>query len=215
MSESDGHDSTSWRDLSRPALPPLLKAAADCFVESGYHGTTIRTIAARAGLSVPGYYHHYESKHAILVEIMRFAMDDLWERSRAADRDSAQSPEERLARHVECLVLFHAHRADLAFIASSEIRALQAKAHAEHISRRDRQQELFTRIVSEGVAEGVFDVVRPRDTVRALITMCTGVAQWFREGGALSAEELADLYVENARRMLGSPNQETNDLEQR
>ncbi len=43
----------------------VLLAALECFVERGYHGTTIRQIANRAGVSVPGLYHHYASKLAL------------------------------------------------------------------------------------------------------------------------------------------------------
>jgi AcrR family transcriptional regulator len=195
---------TAWRDFSEPGLPPLLQAAADCFVENGYHGTTIRTIAARAGLSVPGYYHHFESKPVVLIAIMRSAMSELYARSRAADTGSGPDARLRLAAHVECLVLFHAHRGDLAFLASSEIRALPEDARVEHIAQRDRQQGLLEEIIETGMEDGVLDVDHPHDMVRALITMCTGVSQWYRPGGALSPEQLADRYAVLAATMFGA-----------
>ncbi|GLI28578.1 TetR family transcriptional regulator [Agromyces rhizosphaerae] len=193
-----------WRDYSDDPLPPILRAAVECFVESGFHGTTVRLIAARAGLSVPGYYHHYPSKEDTLVAVMRHAMADLYGRTLAADATAGSDPVDRLAAHVECLVLFHAHRGDLAFIAASEIRALGPSARDEHIAARDRQQAVLEQIVAAGVRSGAFDVAHERDAVRALVTMCTGVAQWFRPGGGLAAGQLADEYVELALRMLGS-----------
>ncbi|GAA1466585.1 TetR/AcrR family transcriptional regulator [Microbacterium thalassium] len=192
-----------WRDYSADALPPELAAALECFVESGFHGTTVRVIAARAGLSVAGYYHHHPSKEATLVAVMRSAMADLYARTLAADAEAGADPVRRLTSHVECLVLFHAHRGDLAFIAASEIRSLGPQARAEHIAERDRQQAVLESIVHEGVLQGVFSVAHERDAVRALVTMCTGVSQWYRSGGGLEAEELAAEYVELARRMLG------------
>lgn len=195
---------SQWRDFTPESLPPLLRAAADCFVESGYHGTTIRQIAARAGLSVPGYYHHYESKQKLLVEIMQSAMEELYARSLAADLEAGSDPARRLAAHIECLALFHAHRGNLAFIASSEIRSLEPEARAAHIARRDRQQHLMDSIVEDGVAAGAFTVAHQHDAVRAIITMCTGISQWYHVGGTLSPADLAVRYVDFGRQMLGA-----------
>lgn len=183
-----------WRDFSEPSLPPLLQRALDCFVEQGYHGTTIRVIAARAGLSVPGLYHHYPSKQALLVAIVECAMGDLLGRSEAALSDAGPLVEERFRMAVECLLLFHAYRSELAFIAASEIRSLEGDSRPRHIAQRDRQQRMMDQIVEAGVAEGIFTTPHPLDASRAVVTMCTGVAQWYRHGGSLTPEALAVRY---------------------
>src|SRR5699024_3730138 len=83
--------STAWRNYSETDLSPILRAALRAFMQHGYHGTTIRAIAANAGLSVPGVYHHFPSKHTILVAVMKYAMDDLWWRSEAAVAEAGAS----------------------------------------------------------------------------------------------------------------------------
>ena len=194
---------SSWRDYSRDDLHPMLASALACFTEQGYHGTTIRQVAARTGLSVPGLYHHYPSKHALLVAIMSHAMSDLWTRSRQAVDEAGPSVSRQFELLVECLVLFHARRRELAFIAYSEIRSLDAAARAEHIAARDRQQRLMDEIVQEGAAAGIFGTPYPREASTAVITMCTGVAQWFQSDGALTPEELAERYREIAAMTVG------------
>lgn len=188
-----------WRDYSEPLLPPILDAALDCFVEHGYHGTTIRTVASRAGLSVPGLYHHYPSKQALLVSIVRRAMEDLHVRSQAAVSEAGPSVEARFRALIECLVLFHAHRSKVAFISASEIRSLEGTSRDAHIAARDRQQRILDGIVTEGASAGVFETRFPRHSSRAIVTMCTGVAQWYDPAGKLSPEELAASYVTIAR----------------
>lgn len=192
----------SWRDYSEGTPPPMLQAALDCFVESGYHGTKIRTVAASVGLSVPGLYHHYPSKHALLVSIVQFAMGDLLGRCESALREAGPSVEERFRLLIECLVLFHAHRSDLAFIASSEIRSLEGAAREEHIAARDRQQRMVDEIIEAGVAAGIFGTEYPHEASLAIVTMCTGVAQWYRLGGEITPEELALRYNTLARQAL-------------
>ncbi|MDM7991467.1 TetR/AcrR family transcriptional regulator [Arthrobacter sp. zg-Y877] len=193
-----------WRDFSVPALPPLLRAALDCFVEHGYHGTTIRTVATRAGLSVPGLYHHYPSKQALLVGIAESAMADLYARSTAALAEAGGDVEQRFALLIECLVLVHAYRWEHAFIAASEIRSLEGPARAGHIAARDRQQKLLDDVVAEAVRSGRFTTGYPKDASRAVTTMCTGVAQWYRAGGPLPPEELAERYVQICRGAVGA-----------
>ena len=200
MGDSDVRE---WRNYSETALPPLLQAALDCFVEHGYHGTTIRTVAARAELSVPGLYHHYPSKQALLVSIVQFAMADLLVRSEDAVSEAGSSVEERFRLLIECLVLFHAHRSELAFIAASEIRSLEGESRTAHINSRDKQQKMVDDIVNQGVREGIFDTEYPKVTSRAIVTMCTGIAQWYRRDGELSPEELAVRYTNIARMALG------------
>lgn len=193
-----------WRDFDDDMLPPILAAALSCFVEHGYHGTTTRALAAAAGLSVPGLYHHYESKQAIIVDLMRRATDDLRRRSLAALAE-ATSVDERLSGHIECLVLFHAHRQTLAFVAANEIRSLQPAARARHIAARDRQRSILEEIIDAGVSSGDFAVGDVRGTARAVVTMCTGVAQWYRpESGAPAPDQIARQYTVIARRAVGS-----------
>lgn len=190
-----------WRGYGSDGLRPLLRAALDCFAAQGYHGTSIREIASRAGLSVPGVYHHYASKQALLVAVTEHAMEDLWWRSRAAAEGAGDDPADQLAAQVECLVLYHARRQDLAFIAWSEIRSLTGEHLTAHVARRDRQQRVFDTILETGARAGAFSTPWPLETSRAIVTVCTGVAQWFRPEGPLPADAVAERYVAIARAM--------------
>ncbi|MFW0768790.1 TetR/AcrR family transcriptional regulator [Arthrobacter koreensis] len=195
---------SGWRNYDMDALPPMLASALECFMEHGYHGTTIRQLAARTGLSVPGLYHYYPSKQALLVAIASHAMNDLWIRSEQAIAEAGGNLSRRFDLLVECLVLFHARRRGQAFIAFSEIRSLEPDARAAHIAARDRQQRLMDTILEEGTAAGIFSAPHPREAGTAVVTMCTGVAQWFRLDGELTPEQLAERYRTIARMAVGA-----------
>jgi TetR/AcrR family transcriptional regulator, regulator of cefoperazone and chloramphenicol sensitivity len=49
----------------------VLRAAAELFAERGFHGTTIRDIAARAGANVASGHYHFGSKRDLYVEVLR------------------------------------------------------------------------------------------------------------------------------------------------
>ncbi|MFJ5280901.1 TetR/AcrR family transcriptional regulator [Streptomyces parvulus] len=205
MTETDAQAGVDWRTYTVSGLPPILETALACFMEHGYHGTTIRTVAARSQLSVPGLYHHYASKQALLVALVSCAMDDLWARSTAALEEAGDDVQRRLELLVECLVLFHAHRRGLAFIASSEIRSLTGEARTTYIAARDRQQRLMDQVIEEGVARGVFATAYPREVSRAIVTMCTGVSQWYRTEGEHTPPELAARYRDMTLMTVGAP----------
>lgn len=203
MSETDS--GSAWRTYAGQGLPPILETALACFMEHGYHGTTIRTVASRAKLSVPGLYYHYASKQALLVALVSHAMGDLWRRSTAALEEAGDDTGRRLDLLVECLVLFHAHQRDLAFIAYSEIRSLTGEARTTYIAARDRQQRLMDGVIEEGVARKDFTTPYPREVSRAVVTMCTGVSQWYRAEGEHSPQELAERYRVMTRMTVGAP----------
>jgi len=48
----------------------VLDAAAELFVAQGYAGTTLRQIAAAAGIKAGSIYHHFESKDALFVAVL-------------------------------------------------------------------------------------------------------------------------------------------------
>lgn len=177
------------------SIDPICLAALRCFTVSGFHGTSIRQIAAEAGLSVPGIYHHYPSKSAVLVALCEAAMDELLTASRAAIA-GGRTTLERFDRLVACLVRFHAEYGEIAFVTYSEIRSLPDDARERHLQARRDEQALVTELVEQGVAEGVFAAPSPREAARAVSTLCLGVSQWYRASGELTVPELIDVYLE-------------------
>jgi AcrR family transcriptional regulator len=48
----------------------IRQAALDLFLEHGFHGTSMRQIARRAGISLAAIYNHIPSKEALFVELL-------------------------------------------------------------------------------------------------------------------------------------------------
>ncbi len=189
--------SGAWREFPPLDLAAPLRGALLAFVELGYHGSTVRDIAQRAGLSVPGVYHHWPSKQHLLVALMELAMEDLLGRATQA-RSEVDGPTERLSRLVECLVLFHTYRRDLAFIGASEMRSIEEPDRTRIAGMRTHQQRMVDEEVEEGVRRRLFRTRRPRDASRAVVTMCVALPQWWSPDGPSTPEQTAAQYVEFA-----------------
>lgn len=194
--------SDSWREFPPLDIDPVLAAAIDSFVETGYHGATMRSIAARAGMSVPGVYHHYRDKQDLLVRALDLTMDELHRRVRAARLDGANG-RERVIRVVEALALFHTHRRELAFIGASEMRSLNPADRDRITASRNEIQYLLDADIDTALAEADRSTDRARDAGRAIATMCTALPQWFRLDGPSSPEQIATAYADFALGLLG------------
>jgi AcrR family transcriptional regulator len=202
MMATDGQWS-DWRHYDGDDdLPPILVAARDAFVQSGYYGSSIRDVAQRCDLSVPGLYHHYASKQALLVGLLDVALDELIGRCRAALALAGDGPVDRLRDLVSVLALYHTHRREMAFLAQSEIRALEPPTKDSIIAKRDEVQRLVDAEVLRGVEQKLFRVDEPLAASRAIVTMCTGITHWYRPGGPLGPEQVAALYIDYSMNLL-------------
>ena len=63
-------DETKERPRSEQSRQDIVDAAHKLFVSQGYHGTSMRQIAAGAGLALGGLYNHFDSKDAIFREVI-------------------------------------------------------------------------------------------------------------------------------------------------
>lgn len=196
---------SDWRTFPpTPEFDSVLAAAADSFVALGYHGTTMREIARRADLSVPGLYHHYPSKQNMLVAIMDAAMADLRARLDAADAEGAGDPVRRLELLVSAIVLYHCHRKGFGMIAASEMRSLEPASRQRIARRRTEVQRLVDTAVLDGAARGLFRTRYPLDASRAVVTMSAAVATWYQFHGPMTPEDVAERYVDYALAVVGA-----------
>lgn len=194
----------NWREFGPDELTPPLRAALAVFARHGYHGASIRTIAESAGLSVPGLYHHYPSKQAILAAVVEAAMSEMLAHTAAAAEDAGESPVARFDNVVECLARFHMARRDHAFVASTEMRSMNPDVREHHVSQRDAQQSMLEEVISAGVQSGDFSCRHPEDAARAIASLCVSIASWYRPDGPLSDDDVVARHLEFARGMVGA-----------
>jgi AcrR family transcriptional regulator len=183
-----------WREYPPLDFDPVLRAALEEIMAIGYHGATVRGIAARCGLSVSGVYHYYPSKQQLLYTILDRTMTDLLGRARAA-RAEGRDPVERFSLLVRHLALFHTHRRELGFVGASEMRSLVPANRRRIAEMRMAQQRMVDQEAEGAVREGRFRQDHPREAARAVVTMCTALANWWRPGGPLGPEPVAEQYV--------------------
>jgi AcrR family transcriptional regulator len=179
----------------------LVAAATAAFAERGYHATTTRDIAARAGMSPAAVYVHHSSKEELLFLISREGHDTALQVIREASPDDAE-PFRRLHDTVWAFTLWHAQHHTAARVVQYELAALSPQHRREIAVRRRDIDRHMREVITAGVQQGVFDVPDIAGTTLALLSLAVDVARWYRDDGQRSAEAVADLYADLAVRMV-------------
>ncbi len=55
----------------------IIESAALCFIDQGFHKTSVRDIAKRANISLGNLYNHFENKTALIAEIAALEAEEL------------------------------------------------------------------------------------------------------------------------------------------
>ncbi|TSD92950.1 TetR family transcriptional regulator [Gordonia rubripertincta] len=194
-------DPTDWRVFAPLTLDPVLESAIDVFEELGYHGATMRLIAAGADISVAGIYHHYPSKQHLLVALVNIAHADLAQRLDAAgDGVDAVTA---FANMVEALTLFHVERRALALVLAAELRRLE-EPNRTHLQASMAQIEGRLLDTARRAAElGAFRSGDLSVATKAIVTMCLAVPTWTDDSDSAQGRRIAREYAELALAMVG------------
>ncbi|MEU0832146.1 TetR/AcrR family transcriptional regulator [Streptomyces sp. NPDC005969] len=201
--EETGGESSPWGEVTPEAARRLLVAAVDAFAERGYHATTTRDIAGRAGMSPAALYIHYKTKEELLHRISRIGHDRALLLLETA-ADSGGTASERLADAVRSFVRWHAERHTTARVVQYELDALSEEHRTEIVALRRKSDAVIRRIISEGVQAGEFDVPDIPGTTLAVLSLCIDVARWFSAQGSRTPDKVGDLYADLVLRMVAA-----------
>ncbi|MEU9898460.1 TetR/AcrR family transcriptional regulator [Streptomyces phaeochromogenes] len=201
--ETAGAEMPPWAEVTPDAARRLLVAAVEAFAERGYHATTTRDIAGRAGMSPAALYIHYKTKEELLHRISRIGHEKALEILRTAAQGEG-SAADRLADAVSSFVRWHAGGRTTARVVQYELDSLGPDARAEIIALRRQVDAEVRGIIQDGVAAGDFDVPDVPGTTLAVLSLCIDVARWFNVNGTRTPDEVGTLYADLVLRMVGA-----------
>jgi AcrR family transcriptional regulator len=166
----------------------VLRRAVEVFNRQGYDGTSMGDLARELGVGKSALYHHVPGKEALLSQALDEALDGLaavldrpagataYERLRAAVRDSVRV----LVEHLPAVTL---------------LLRVRGNSEVEQTALRRRRQidDRLAELVAAAAAEGSLRADLPPDLVsRLLFGMVNSLVEWYRPGGPVDADMLAD-----------------------
>jgi AcrR family transcriptional regulator len=180
----------------------IFLAAIETFSERGFHGTSTRDIAARAGMSPAALYVHFGSKEEVLYRIATSGLDITLQVMSGAE-NGATAPSDRLRAVVRAVTAWHAHHSSAARVILYEQEALTPDHLAEVLVKEREIDQIVRRIIAEGVGAGEFDVPDAVSSAAAILSLCMDIARWYRPGHRRSPEDMGEAYAEAAVRIVG------------
>ena len=170
-------------------LEAIRKAGLRLIFEHGYEAMSLRQLASEVGIQVGSLYNHISTKQELLFDLVQDHMNELL---RQLDRalDGKEQPDERLRAFVAFHVGYHMTRKREVFIANSELRSLNAKNYEAVVALRGAYEGRLSDILNQGVASGVFEVVDVQVATFAILSLLTGLCNWYRPGGRLTKEAI-------------------------
>ena len=170
----------------------VLSNAARLFREKGFERTSLKEIAEACNMLPGSLYYRYNSKEALLVELMRRGVDLVTAEVESAYA-SSDDPVERLRlcinAHLRALLV----DSDAVYVLLFEWRALGPEAREEIIELRDQYESLWAEILETMIEQGV---IRKNVDGRLLRLIGLGalnwVATWFDRNGVHSLDAIGD-----------------------
>ncbi|MCW2780864.1 MAG: kstR2 3 [Marmoricola sp.] len=174
----------------------LLAIAAELFAERGFKNTTVRDIADAAGILSGSLYHHFDSKESMVDEILstfQAALFASYEEVLVSDSDARAKVERMVRLSFEAIDQHHSAVA----IFQNDAGYLSAYPRFGYLRDRSTQfREVWMTLLSQGVKEGVLRKDLDATLVYRFIRDTVWVAvRWYRPGGTLSADEVANQYL--------------------
>lgn len=165
---------------------------ARLFAKKGFAATTTRELARALGITNGTFYHYFETKEDLLLQICNESLTNIIEHVGAAVENAATAPNK-----VEALIRAHVLAMlgdqDLHKTMLTELASLSGGRRAAVTARRDDYSRLV-RVVLEGAQrEGVIrDDISAHTLTLLLLNMLNWTIFWFDRRGELTAEGLAD-----------------------
>src|SRR5216684_4398257 len=162
----------------------MCRTAAQLFRDRGYDATSVSDIARALGMTKAGLYHHFDSKEALLFEIMMYGLERVRDEVIIPAR-ALRDPEDRLRQ----LIVRHARIATRGQGAvahlGDEIRALPPPARKQIEQRMRVYFDLIRNTLNELYAAGRLRQVDRTVATFSLIGMILWLPRWFRLDGRL------------------------------
>ena len=172
----------------------IIEAAAEAFRTNGYAATSLEDIASAVGMWKGSLYHYIDSKEDLLFAVVRGPAEEILNQLRELS-DTDLPPTEKIRRATRS----HVQILNSNFVyASVYLQEIAGRRKLPEWTAMDREYlNLLESIVREGVDSGEFSAVtNPRVATLALIGSLNWLTHWYRPGGSLHADEIADQFCD-------------------
>jgi AcrR family transcriptional regulator len=199
-SDRSGVNGTS--DMRVPRVDLIRAAALRHFAVHGYDAASMRQIAAEAGITIATLYFHCSTKEQLLFDVLESQMGELSDGLEAALAAADADWAARLATAIRFHIQYVTRDEAGASISTTELRGLTGELRARHHATRDVYERRFRDLLKGGIDAGIFAAVDVPVITAGILGIGLTVGRWYRPGGRLSTDDIADEYIRFALKAL-------------
>jgi len=183
----------------------ILNSAAALFARKGVSATTVREIAEEVGILSGSLYHHFDSKEAIVDEVVSSYLEDLRGRYKqvlAGDSDARTRLHDMIVASLE-VVESHPHATE---IYQNDVNYLSQFERFAYLKNAGKEvQASWLEVINAGIAQGVFRTdLDPKILYRLMRDAVWLSVRWFKPTRdypiSRLAEDCTSLFVEGLAR---------------
>ena len=186
----------SKKEAKEKRIEDILSAAVDVFIEKGYENASMNEIAARAGISKGGLYHHFLSKDMVLLYANQKLMEPCSAMLEAAKENPSAAEGIKSYIH-DYLEYWIERKKELIFFSLSMTKAM---SHMDIFKMYERYTEdyivSFEDLFRKGNKTGEFNLSNPRENAVALMSALDGLIIYMALDKKLKLDEMVR-YFEN------------------
>lgn len=155
----------------------MLRAAAQCFNQKGYSGTSLRDVADVLGLTDPALYYYVRNKQELVYLCYVRAADlgrEALDRAQAEGKDGMDVMLRYLRYHIEMMV---GDRGPIAIM--SEIPSLKPEHREEVLQLSRTHSKNFEAVLGAGIRDGSIADCNVRMTGNAIMGSINWIPKWY------------------------------------
>lgn len=154
----------------------ILEAARERFALEGYDATGVAEICQAAGVSKGAFYHHFDSKQAVFLELLNGWLEDMDRQLSALGKARGTLQERLLSMTRVVRVVLQAAEKGLPIYLEFLTRGLRDPVVMQSMSRPfQRYQEFFSALFEEGISEGAVRQMDSQAAARLIIALALGL----------------------------------------
>ena len=176
-------------------LGHIRDTAAGLFARDGFTRTSMAELAGACGVSKALLYHYFDSKEALLFDILRAYLADL--ETAVAVAPAAASPRDHLRDLIRALLRQYREAGNTHKLLTFELAVLADDRQAELRGAERRIMARFDAALAAAAADAGRRV--PLDGPRAMMLFGTlnWTYTWFRDDGKLSLDDYCELVTDS------------------
>lgn len=181
----------SKKESKEYRVESLLSAAIEEFIKNGYEGTSVDSIAKKAGVSKGAFYYHFPNKEVLLMEANQKLCEPIIEiaEKALANKSAIKGLENYIHEYLNYWV---ARPKELSFLFLSMSKALESKALIDYYKEYVKQNTAFlTYMFKKAIDLGEINVKDPEAYAISLMGALDGIVSYAMVNSENSIDDVA------------------------